>query len=437
MTTSSIFINNHNPGLVSLERGYYMNSVIAADARAKCAQCGQQDWKTKEISKKRKGKSFTLSINYCQHCGGEPDQIRIRRYLPTGINGEAKRIEIRFDEGERIRDIDHAKDIAAQIDNEIIEGRFDANKYRPKSELDEFKFFNFVEKRYLPTQLKKLARGELSPASLRNKKTSIKHLNSYFAEIDIRYITSGKIIEFYENFESPNCKEGQTGERTRVLITQELKVILNYALMIEAIPKLPTFPKAKKAGFRDVERFLSEEDQALVISNVENPIYKIMIEILAFYALRPSDVRALKWCDLDFKAGVIIVRRHLSANTVLDGRKSSKKFHLLPMNKKFLEIIAPLPIPINQDEYIFHNNGKPLGDKVLSRAWKKACIKSKIQEVDLYSGTKHSRLSSLKRQGFSDAELMALTGHESEAQLSRYAQVNANSKLKLVKDMVG
>lgn len=403
-----------------------MSSVITADARGRCAQCAGTDFKITVIDPKIK-----LSIATCASCGSFPDKIRIRRSLPIGLDGKANRVDIRYNRiGEKIADIEEAKHIARSIDYDIKSGRFDPNDYRPRGVLNDFLFENFVEKNYLVIQEKKLAKGVLSPAGFKNKKSSIAHLKKALGEIDIRRITSGTIFGYYEGFTG--------GDRARDLSIQELQIILKYAYNLELITKLPQFPKIKKAKIRDVEKFLTDQEQEQIINAIEVPLYRLMVEVLVIYAMRPCEVRALQWRDLDFFNGVITIQRHFSDGVHLrNGRKSNESIHYLPMTERFMEIIDQLPRSIKSDDFIFKGReGGAVADRVLARHWAKAIKKLDISYVELYEGTKHSRLSFLKRQGFSDDQLLMLSGHTNVETLKRYAQVTKLNKVLLVKEMI-
>jgi integrase len=409
-----------------MKRGFYMSSIIANDIGAKCIDCAGDTFIKEMLDPKIK-----LGISKCANCGGHPDKIRIRRSLPIGQNGKAKRVDIRHARsGEKIIDIEEAKHVARSIDYDIKDGRFDPRDYRPRSSLDDLKFQNLIDNRYFPSQEKKVARGEMTPAGLKAKRSALNHIKAFFHDHDIRRIKSGMVFEFQESFES--------GPRARDLAIQELQVVMKFFLQMDYISELPKFPKSKKSKIRNVEKFLTDIEQEKIINEIEVPLYRLMIETLVIYAMRPCEVRALQWRDIDRVSGVVTIQRHFSDGIHLkDGRKSNEGVHYLPLTERFAEILNEIPRSLKKDDFIFKGkNGGAVADRVLARHWAKACKKLKIEKVELYEGTKHSRLSFLKRQGFSDDQLLHLSGHTNVETLKRYAQVTKLNKLEMVKEMI-
>ncbi|MCR9206156.1 MAG: tyrosine-type recombinase/integrase, partial [Halobacteriovoraceae bacterium] len=314
-------------------------------------------------------------------------------------------------------------------DKELVDGTFDPKRYMSNEVSDQLRFFYFMENKYLPAQKRKVKRGDLSPSMYKKKLNYFKHLRPFY-KLDLRVVGSGRVLEFYDSWTEKL--------RTRDLVIQELKTVLSYARDLELIESLPSFPKLKPSKKREANRFLSLKEQELIISKLENETYKRMISLLCLYALRPSEVRALKWIDFDFKNKVISISRHFSNGTeLIEGRKSNKETHFLPMTDEFFKIMKDVPISIVKDNFVFlGKNGGAVADRVLARAWHKAREVAGIHYVQLYEGTKHSRLSLLKAKGHSDEELILLSGHTNIKTVQRYAQLNDSQKLGQVRTLL-
>lgn len=360
----------------------------------------------------------------CADCGGDPILFRVRRYLP-GLGPT----DIRYDQnGKRLKDIDSARATMKYIDGLISTGQFDPAEFG-NQENNLAIFENFIQKKYLPHYEARQRNGEFKPSSMAAKRQYLKnHLLPYFTGKSIKKFNDGTITDMYA--------ELKASDRMKDLIAQELKTILGYAKKHKVISDIPSFPKMKKAKLKDPELFLTYKQQQQVIDHIDDERYKVMIQILCLIAIRPGEVRALKWSDWDFKKGILWIRRHVTHRSiVISGRKSNDDVHSIRINSKLLEIIRPVPRSLDQDAYMFPgDNGEIASEHCLSRAWKKAVKLAELPHVDLYRGSKSSRLSQMLRAGKSLAEISVATGISIEA-VKRYAQHNEESFLDLQDDL--
>jgi integrase len=414
------YINNLLLFNEKINRGYYMAGTIKSDQRGGCA-CGG---KFKQVQE------FGYSVPKCIDCGNYPNKLVISRYLPSLNGSKGEWIKIRWNHtNERLTTVWDAVAVIKLIDKEVQEGSFDPRKYQSRAAASQLKFKFFYENKYSPKEENRYKRGDISLAMLKKKKGYAKHL-AFFDNIDIRSITSGLIFEYYDSWTDKL--------RTRDLVLQELRTILNYASDIEAIKKVPKFPKMKPAKKRKVENFLTLQEQEKIIDHISNPVYKAMIKLLALYAMRPCEIRALKWSDINYREGYICITRHFTDGTTLkEGRKSNEEDHYLPIVEDFHDAMSEIPTSLIKDDFVFKGrNGSAVGDRVLARAWHSAREKTGLPYVQLYEGTKHSRLSQLRSSGMSPEKLIELSGHTNTKTLERYAQLNMQQKLESVRSMI-
>lgn len=391
---------------------WYMAGVISSET-PKC-KCGGS-WTKKKI------KDYDVAI--CSVCGEFPDKIRVRRVLPSKYGGDGKRYDIRRDRGERIVDVWDAIAVMKKIDKEIIDGTFDPKNYGSKETLKFLKFSHFVETSYLPDREIMVSNQELSPSALRIKKGLYNnHLKEYFGEMDMRDITSGEIVKYYRGFKKTL--------RQRELSTAELRVILKDAVSKDILTGVPKFPALKKPKMKKVETFYTKAEQSLVVSKVSNKKYQDAIKILIRHLLRPSDLRAIREKDVYIFERMIKIRQHFSQGThLLPGRKSNEAIHPLRIDDDTIEIIKPY-MTGDPDAPLFKGaEGGYMGEKVLTEAWKKAVAEAELPYIDLYTGTKHSTMTYLRKAGFTVAQIMNMSGHLTEDAAERYAQEDDEMKM--------
>lgn len=391
---------------------WYMAGVISSET-PNC-KCGGS-WKVEMI----KGNK----VHVCSVCGEYPEKIRVRRVLPTKFGGDGKRYEIRRDRGERIVDVWDAIAVMKKIDKEIETNNFDPKNYGSRDILKTLQFSNFVETSYLPDYETMLINQEISPSSLKIKKgLYTNHLKKYFGDMDMRSITAGEIVRFYRSFKKTL--------RQRELATAELRVILKDAVSKDVLEGVPKFPALKKAKMKKVETFYTKAEQAQVVSKISNKKYQDAIKILIWHLLRPSDVRAIREKDVYLFEKVIKIRQHFSKGSqLLSGRKSNDAVHVLRIDDMTIELLTPY-MTGNPDAPLFKGEeGGYMGEKVLAVAWKKAVAQTNLPYIDLYTGTKSSTMTYLRRAGFSVGQIMAMSGHLTEDAAERYAQVDDEMKM--------
>jgi hypothetical protein len=304
------------------KRGFYMGGIISPDQRA--CKCGGRF-----IKKEFRGANYFS----CEKCDKDPLLFRVRRYLPGPYGARGKTVEIRYDQnGKRLKSIQAAHATMEHIDGLISNGKFDPSEFMIKEANNMLLFKNFIEHKYIPAFEKKLERGLIKPPTLISKRGIIKlHLMPFFEKKNIRAINPAMMNEFVD--------QGKFTIAYKRLILGELKVILGKAHELGMIDSVPYFERQKKARLKDPEKLLTFEQQMKVLDHIDDDRYKVMLNILCLIAIRPSEVRALKWSDWDFKNGKLWIRRHVSDSIVVPGRKSNDDVHSIALSKELMGVI--------------------------------------------------------------------------------------------------
>lgn len=271
---------------------------------------------------------------------------------------------------ERLTSPDAVSYIIRVIQKELSDGSFNIRHYASKATKASFIFKNYVEE-YLAHQERRLAREEITPKGLHDKRGLLKReLLPYFGKKEIFRIDTVEIEKFKDTYTSKL--------RTRDLALTELKALLNQAERDGIITRAPKFNPIPRANQRDV--IISKELAIKTIQAMPKEIYRDMYTLLLIYPIRPGELRALMWKDVDFIRGKITISQHFSNEVLTQGRKSIKKgkkeasitYDMGPLTKEiFLKYRTAKIVSLNQ--FVFLSRfGRHFAEASLWEAWDQA-----------------------------------------------------------------
>jgi len=289
-------------------------------------------------------------------------------------NGGRIRVKIRNDQNNnRLDHISKVMFTLQTIQKEILEGEFDITRYVSKDARESFRFKNYVIE-YEKMHTQRLALGDITPKALRDKKSLIKvHLLPFFGPRDLIQINAPMIRMFQRSYTK--------SFRSRDLALGELKTILRQAKKDGKLKSVPDFDKIPKAKKR--KNIIGLELINETIKKIPLKIYRDMITLMTIYPFRPSELRALRWCDYDFKNGKINVIGHFSDEVWIDGRKSisegensTMSYDLIDRARDILNEYRSTDRVRSLDpekDWIFKSiHSSHIQDELLSRAWREA-----------------------------------------------------------------
>lgn len=396
-------------------RGRWLSANIYSDERNGCKSCGGKFDAVKDLE----------GVEYpaCSGCGKAPTLFRIRAKILTE-DLRVKYVDIRHDrQGKRLSKVWDCLAVLERVKDEMDKGQFNYRDYDSLDGREAYLFENYADE-YLKFHSKRRDRGELSPAGFRNKEKYVRVLKPHFSGRDIVTIKIKEIDAFKNSFTDRF--------RTRDLALSELKAILNHAEKYNDISKAPKFdlvPASKKR-----KEIVSLEDALRIIDKVEDPQYQVMLKLLTVYPVRPCELRALQWRDVDYFGNTIRFERHFSEDVLLDGRKSvssGDKAELeFPLESWFREFLLCLPRPLKKDQFIFPGKEQEfVSENCLQRAWRKARTKLKMPPYQLYE-MRHARLSQIAEQSNGNIQkVMRASGHTNPKTLmERYVRDTSDLK---------
>lgn len=356
----------------------------------------------------------------CASCDAYPSLFLIDADA-RDLNGGKIRVKIRHTQNsDRLDKMSKVLFTLERIAQEINEGSFDIRKYDSAISKEAFIFKNYA-KEYEAHHERRLVRGDITPKGLLDKKGLIKReLLPFFGNHELSRINLSLINKFRDSYVSKF--------RTRDLALGELKALLNQAVkdgLLQVAPKFDPIPRSKIRG--DV---IPMDVARETVARITNEKYRDMYSILLIYPLRPSELRALKWKNLDFENNTINITHHFSDETLIKGRKSIKEGEksqlTYPLSIEARSIFnkyrAQKVMALNwKESFVFTGyQGRHISGEAFSEAWRKA--RKGLHTFDAYE-CRHATTSELYSKLNGDLiKLKKVSGHTNVTTLERYVR---------------
>jgi integrase len=208
----------------------------------------------------------------------------------------------------------------------------------------------------------------------------------------------------------------------------ELKTILNYALEMEKISKVPKFEVETSSKRENVPVPSITREQ--VIPAIKDIGKREAILMMDDYGLRTSEIRAIQYEQLSFFNKRIKIDRHFSNRKMTMGRKSNKNGKMAILDRPWTPSLEAYINSKNWSgdpkEFLFTTStGTALGPGDLSEAWREAEKICGVKHSEMY-GIRGAKITEiLETKGVTQAKNFA--GHTSAVMtLSRYDHSSTN-----------
>jgi integrase len=315
-----------------------------------------------------------LKLPICESCDSRP-ALYVIDVDAKDENGNPLKFRIRnTKDSERLDSPTKVAYIISVIQREMMEGSFNVRHYDSSKSKEAFIFKNYAVE-YLAHHERRLLRKEISPKGLKDKEGLIRReLLPFFGNMEIFRIKDAVIRKFKDSYVAKL--------RTRDLALGELKSLLNQAQrdgMISVAPKFEPIPRAK---VRD--EIISLELAQKTVELISGEVHRDMYSLLLIYPLRPGELRALMWKNIDLNKGVFVIDQHFSNEILIPGRKSvgrdkkqgSIEFPINAMAREIFMRQRSQKITSLNSFVFLSKTGKPVSETTLWGAWD--CARKKL-----------------------------------------------------------
>jgi integrase len=210
---------------------------------------------------------------------------------------------------------------------------------------------------------------------------------------------------------------------TRSNIHSVFRSVLRTAARAGFLAAMPTMPALPKIG-RKVPQPMRRNDLDALLG-ASSPNARLAFGLAAFAGLRASEVRGLRWSDVDLTAATITVRRGITIG--VETTPKSHHHRVIPLARVLRELLetakATKPGPWSPVALTVH--GKPWGEFGLNQAFKRAQKRIGRSGWTFHS-LRHFFVTELFRRNAPAVAIQRLAGHSELATTQRYADFDAD-----------
>lgn len=259
--------------------------------------------------------------------------------------------------------------------------------------------------------------------------TNIKtHIAPYFKEkgIKLQELKAIHLQKYFDEKYKSGRVDGKGGLSANFLKKHysNIKRALDYAVRMEMISTNPiknvTLPKLEKytAQYYSVEK-LETLLEITKKTNIEAAVF-----LTVHYGFRRGEALGLRWKDIDFKEGTLMVcnTRTRVCKDVEKKPKSESSLRTLPLISNVAEYLKALKVKQLEDKLLFGNkynkndyvckyrDGKPVNITTLNHTFKRIITNNNLPPIRFHD-LRHSTASYLLKLGLSLKEIQVWLGH--------------------------
>ena len=272
------------------------------------------------------------------------------------------------------------------------------------------------------------------------------HIKPNIGNIPIEKLTTMDLQKFYrklltkgriERIESKDQPKGLSAKTVRN-INQVISSAMDLAVAQKIIPANPTNACAlPKIEHQEMQTIPTEQLQVFLLEAKATGVYEMYYIELAT-GLRRGELLGLKWQDIDWKNGVIKVRRQVAR---VDGQikeaplKTKNSYRTVTISQQAIEVLKEQKKKTN-DAYVFPSpNGGPISPDSVNNMLKRVLERAVIPKVRFHD-LRHTFATIALQNGVDIKTVSGMLGHFSAGfTLDTYAHVTTSAQKEAAQTM--
>ena len=292
-----------------------------------------------------------------------------------------------------------------------------------------------------------VAKIKVRPSSHQTYKGYIdNHIKPNIGNIPLEKLTTMDLQKFYrklltkgriERIESREQPKGLSAKTVRN-INQVISSAMDLAVAQKIIPANPTNAcELPKVEHQEMQTIPAEQLQAFLAEARATGVYELYYIELAT-GLRRGELLGLKWTDIDWKNGIIKVRRQVAR---VDGEiveaplKTKNSYRAVSISPQAIEVLREQKRK-NNDQYVFPSpNGGPISPDSVNNMLKRVLERAGIPKVRFHD-LRHTFATIALQNGVDIKTVSGMLGHFSAGfTLDTYAHVTTSAQKEAAQTM--
>lgn len=299
--------------------------------------------------------------------------------------------------------------------------RYKKGGYRTKQEAIEAEAKARAGAKRINTDFLKLLNSRLEELEIRRSNGHFQRNKTLFEELIKRWGMNSAITT--EDVEAYLNELAKASKHKANVALRLIRALFNHGIRKNWFDFDPTrgidpygIEKKKKyiPPFEDIEKVMS----------LATPEQRDYLTVISLTLARVREINNLKWEDVNFKEGYLVLRTRKARNSDLVERK-------IPMTKKVVGILSRLE---HLGEYVFINPRTETRYDYRDQFIKNLCRKAKVKPF-MYHALRHYGASKLSNAGVALTDIQEILGHQRTTTTDEYLQSIRGSVKKAIEKL--
>lgn len=253
------------------------------------------------------------------------------------------------------------------------------------------------------------------------RKTLDAHLLPRFGEVSLSAIDRAALVVFDQEL----VRAGLSAS-TRNNIVIPLRTIIGNAIELKRYNGTPDFaPLAKVKSKVYQPPSMESVEKVIAAAGPRSPGIKVALALAAYAGLRASEVRGLRWVNVDLARDLLFVREAITHGVVVDTKSGHERaIPITPVLKDILDIAAKAPHAPN-DPVAPSRDGTAMSEDALRSGFRRALQAANLPHTRLHD-LRHFFITQCFVGGAGAPTVQKLAGHLHLSTTQRYAHTDAD-----------